>query len=311
MGDSPAAAARKPCCVCDAPNGKDCTACKSRRYCSKKCQLVDWKEGGHKAQCKQLAKEFQDRLLDELMPAQLKIKEEPAIVADVAPAAGLKAAARLSAVSTAKACEAGAKAVEASAAKGVVPDWRGTCAICLDALPVQSEGKLSYSCCGAMICTKCSSKCDEYDTRCPLCRAPALKSHDEWLSRLQVRANVGNADAEVNLGDAYSNGLMGLVKDFERASEFYRLAATRGHAVGQAQLGRCYEFGRGVEIDEKTAAQWYRRAAEQGYPGAQCHLGMMLLQGRGVSQSYDEGAKWLHLAAAQGDKDALTLVSML
>ncbi|KAJ1456984.1 hypothetical protein M885DRAFT_615898 [Pelagophyceae sp. CCMP2097] len=98
MGDVPADAVPNPCCVCDAPNGKHCTKCKSRHYCSKKCQLIDWKEGGHKEQCKQLAAKFQDRLLDELMPAKLKIKEEPAIVEDAAPAAGLKVAARLSAM---------------------------------------------------------------------------------------------------------------------------------------------------------------------------------------------------------------------
>ncbi len=84
----------KPCCVCDAQNGKHCAKCKSRHYCSKKCQLVDWRERGHKAQCRQMAADFQDRLLDELMPAKLKIKEEPAIVGDVLLADGSKAAAR-------------------------------------------------------------------------------------------------------------------------------------------------------------------------------------------------------------------------
>ncbi|KAJ1451299.1 hypothetical protein M885DRAFT_468543 [Pelagophyceae sp. CCMP2097] len=79
MGDPPAAP--KPCCVCDEPGCKHCTKCKSRHYCSKKCQLVDWNKGGHKAQCRQMATEFSDRLLDKLMP--LKIKEVPAIFEDV------------------------------------------------------------------------------------------------------------------------------------------------------------------------------------------------------------------------------------
>ncbi|KAJ1455549.1 hypothetical protein M885DRAFT_565118, partial [Pelagophyceae sp. CCMP2097] len=95
MGDPSAAAIPKPCCVCAAPDGKHCVKCKSRHYCSKACQLVDWKKGGHKEQCKQLAAKFQDRLLDELMPAK-KVKEEPAIVTDVLLADGSKA--RLSAV---------------------------------------------------------------------------------------------------------------------------------------------------------------------------------------------------------------------
>jgi len=89
MDEPPPAATSKPCCVCDAPNGKRCTKFKSRHYCGKACQLVDWKSG-QKAQCSQLAAEFSDRLLDELMPAKLKIKE-PAIVEDVSPADGAKA----------------------------------------------------------------------------------------------------------------------------------------------------------------------------------------------------------------------------
>ena len=32
-----------------------CSACKSVRFCSKTCQVLNWKEGGHKAQCKALA----------------------------------------------------------------------------------------------------------------------------------------------------------------------------------------------------------------------------------------------------------------
>ncbi|KAJ1454354.1 hypothetical protein M885DRAFT_566339 [Pelagophyceae sp. CCMP2097] len=60
-------AARKPC---DAPSDLHCAKCKSCHYCGKACQL---------AQCKWLAADFQDQLLDELMPVK-KPKEEPAIV---------------------------------------------------------------------------------------------------------------------------------------------------------------------------------------------------------------------------------------
>jgi len=78
-----------------------------------------------------MAAEFQDRLLDTLMPAKLKIKVESAIVA---PASDAKAAARLACLAA-----IGATAVvKASALDGGAPDWRGTCAICLDLLPIES-----------------------------------------------------------------------------------------------------------------------------------------------------------------------------
>eukprot|EP00628_Pelagophyceae_sp_CCMP2097_P008098 CAMPEP_0184115112 /NCGR_PEP_ID=MMETSP0974-20121125/19761_1 /TAXON_ID=483370 /ORGANISM="non described non described, Strain CCMP2097" /LENGTH=97 /DNA_ID=CAMNT_0026418223 /DNA_START=1 /DNA_END=292 /DNA_ORIENTATION=- len=69
------------------------------------------------------------------MPAK-KIKEEPAIVEGVSPAAGLKAAARLPAGRTQTTA-----VVKASALNDGKPDWRGTCAICLDLLPFESGTK--------------------------------------------------------------------------------------------------------------------------------------------------------------------------
>jgi len=86
-----------------------------------------------------MAADFQDRLLDELMPAKLKIKEEPAIVEDVAPAAGFNAAACLPAVQTQTTA-----LVKATAVKDDAPDWRGTCAICLDKLPVLGSRQTFY-----------------------------------------------------------------------------------------------------------------------------------------------------------------------
>ncbi|KAJ1450542.1 hypothetical protein M885DRAFT_621604 [Pelagophyceae sp. CCMP2097] len=428
----PAAAAPKPCCVCDAHGGKHCTKCKSRHYCSKKCQLVDWNEGGHKeqcrqltakfqdrpldelmpakvkeetpivddvapaagfkaaprlpagreensaegkasalnddtldwrgtgvaqsydeavrwwrlaaaqgyadalyrlgacyangqgvprdnhealrlyskpprshkAQCKQMAANFQDRLLDELMPEKLKIKEKPAIVDDVAPAAGFKAAARLPAAATEMTA-----VVKASALNDDTPDWRGTCAICLDRLPI-GRGATFYDCCCKSICTACSDKCDQYDERCPLCRAPPPKSDAESVRRLQEHVGKGNADAQVQLGDAYFEGICGLKQSFQRAFQYYERAEAQGHAIAQYNLAVYYDQGLGVKINFKTAARWYRRAAEQGLAQAQVNIGWFYSNGKGVAQSYGEAVKWYRLAAAQGYADALYRLGM-
>jgi hypothetical protein len=241
-----------------------------------------------------MAAEFQDRLLDELMPKK-KIKEEPPIVAGVAPAAGLKAAARLS---------AGLTDAKASAQSDDVQESRGTCAICFDLLP-PGDGATLYECCCKSICTACSKKCRQHDNRCPLCRTPAHTSEAEWVRRLQKHADKGNGEAQVMLGDAYRDGYMGLRKSPKRALQLYQLAAAQGHAGGQSHLGSCYESGQGVKINFKTAAQWYRRAAEQGFPHAQCRLAGIFHGGTGVAQSYDEAVKWWGLAAAQDEPDAL------
>ncbi|KAJ1457354.1 hypothetical protein M885DRAFT_615476 [Pelagophyceae sp. CCMP2097] len=297
MDAAPAAAARKPCCVCDEPGGKHCNNCKSRHYCSKACQLVDWNEGGHKAQCKKLATEFSNRLLDELMPAK-KVKEEPAIVEDVLLADGSKAAARLSAART-------TVLAKTSALNDVKPNWRGTCAICLDQLPLEFDKQTFYECCCKTMCTICFEKCRQHDKRCPLCRAPPRESDAEWLRRLQKHVDKGNAQAQIALGDEYSHGGMGLQQNFKRAVQLYELAVAQGHAYALTHLGVCYERGLCVGIDHKTAAQLYQRAADQGLPLAQNYLGDVFYKGRGVAQSYDEAVKWYRLAAAQGHPRAL------
>ncbi|KAJ1461157.1 WD40-repeat-containing domain protein [Pelagophyceae sp. CCMP2097] len=287
---------------------------------------------------------FQDRLLDELMPAKLKIKEEPPIVEDVAAVLnteaeapggsvvddapdrvldsrlawtfaiflricaawaallwrvfpgklgpkneeaivkdfllvdGSKAAARLSAIPTEK------TAVKTSAQGGDAPNWRGTCAICLDLLPLENDQRMFYDCCCMKICTECSAKCVKYDARCPLCISPPPKSGAEGLRRLQKHAAKGNADAQMMLGDSYSIG-RGLKQSFKRALQQY-------------------EVGKGAKIDYKTAAHWFRRAAEQGYPEGQCNFGDMFYQGKGVAQSYAEAVRWFRLSAGQGESTA-------
>jgi hypothetical protein len=298
----PQTAAPPPCCVCAAQNGKHCAQCKSRHYCSKECQLFDWKRGHNKA-CKQLTKEFQDRLLDELMPAK-KVKEEPAIVEDVAPAAGSRAAARLPAVQTQTTA-----VVRATALIDDVPDWRGTCAICLDVLPAEGDRQTFCDCCCKKICAECYVKCRQHDERCPLCRSAPSGSDAEWVRRVQKHADKGNAEAQNMLGDAYFQGGKGrgkgLQKSLKKALQLHELAAAQGHAQAQNYLGYCYDAGYGVKINYKTAAHWYRRAAEQGFPTAQYNLGAAFHSGRGVARSYDEAVKWWRLAAAQGDAQAL------
>ncbi|KAJ1461205.1 hypothetical protein M885DRAFT_611934 [Pelagophyceae sp. CCMP2097] len=312
MADAPAAAGRKPCCVCDEPGGKHCTKCKSRHYCSKACQLIDWNEGGHKAQCKQMAAGFQDRLLDELMPAK-KVKEAPAIVEDVLLADGSKAAARLSAVPTEK------TAVMVTALNGDPLGWRGTCAICLDLPPVDDGQQTFYSCCCKRICAECADKCRQYDERCPLCRAP-FPTLPELLRRLQKHADRGNAEAQFQLGDAYSYGILGLEKNPKRARHFYELAAAQGYARAQFRFGTFYQFGYGVKIDYKTAmlgvaqsydeaVKWYRLAAAQGEPNALFNLGVCYGNGHGVPQDSNEALRWFKRAAAKGHADAPAAVA--
>ncbi|KAJ1458105.1 hypothetical protein M885DRAFT_614791 [Pelagophyceae sp. CCMP2097] len=229
--DAPAASP-KPCCVCAAQNGKHCA--------------------------KQLASVFQDQLLDELMPLKLKMNEAPAIVADVSPADGAKAAARLSAARA-------ANTTVASASNNDTPGWRGTCAIYLD--PKDKE---------------CDDKSSEYDERCPLCRSLAYESDAEWVGRVQKHVDKGNAEAQIMLGTEYRDGGTGLEQDFKRAKinlkasaqwtrrsydeavRWYRFAAAQGHAEALFNLGVCHANGQVVPQDDHEALRFLKRAAVKG-----------------------------------------------
>jgi len=282
----------KPCCVCGGPSGKHCAKCKSRHY---------WNEGGHKALCRQLAVEFQDRLIDELMPLKLKIKEEPAVVADVAPADGSNAAARLPAVPTGNTVTA-----KASALNDDTLSWRGTCAICFEMFSPEGARRTFYDCCCKNICTDCSDKCKEYDMRCPLCRTPPPKSAAEQLHRLQKHVDKGNAEAHVHLPrQRVPNWWQWPQGQLEAGGPGLRARGGARTRTCTDPVGQLLRVRGGVKINYKTAALWYRRAAEQGNAIAQYDLGAAFYNGRGVAQSYDGAVMWWRLAAVQGDADAL------
>jgi TPR repeat protein len=229
------------CVVCAEQGGKHCTKCKSRHYCSKQCQVLDW-HGGHKQDCRRLAALYQDRLLEEMGPPirlDQMPKEAPAIAED---AEGV-AQPRPRAVSADR-----THVVKAKALRDAETDWRGTCAICLDLLPLGDRTQRFYACCCKKICKECAGKCWQHDERCPLCRTPARTSDAEWVRRVQKHVDKGNAEAQAALGDAYRDGDMGLSKKSEKAVELYTSAARQGHPGGQNALGHCYEHGQGTKV---------------------------------------------------------------
>jgi len=112
-------------------------------------------------------------------------------------------------------------------------------------------------------------------------------------------ADLGDAEAQFNLGWRYANG-KGVGKDDAQAVAWYRKAAEQGHAGAQANLGYMFNAGRGVPKDDAQAAMWYRRAAEQGSAGAQFSLGAMYEAGAGVPKDDSQAAFWYRRAAEQG-----------
>ena len=123
------------------------------------------------------------------------------------------------------------------------------------------------------------------------------------LDEIQVKAEHGDATAQVQLGDAYDSGAE-VKRDVAEAIKWYRKAAEQGNAEGQYSLGGKYDSGDGVPQDYTEALKWYRRAAEQGHSIAEYNLGVLYYRALGVQQDLPEAAKWYRKAAEQGNGDA-------
>ena len=61
-----------------------------------------------------------------------------------------------------------------------------------------------------------------------------------WYHRA---ANLGDTQAENQLGQVYATGLMGVPPDAAQSLAWYRKAADQGDAAGQNALGQAYELG--------------------------------------------------------------------
>jgi len=120
---------------------------------------------------------------------------------------------------------------------------------------------------------------------------------------LLVRAQAGDADAQLKMGGRYFKG-DGVTQDYAQAAKWFLMAAQQGQAQAQFNLGMMYATGQGVTQDHPVSVQWYRRAAVQGLALAQLNLGVAYATGQGILQDEAEAVKWLRLAAEQGEPQA-------
>ena len=126
---------------------------------------------------------------------------------------------------------------------------------------------------------------------------------EKMLDDVRKRAQEGDAEAQINLADAYYDG-KGTAHDFEQAAAWYLKAAEQGHASAQYALGLCYKNGQGVPQDYGQAVEWFRKSAEQGNSLAQYNLGSCYMNGQGVPQDYGQAVEWFRKSAEQGHADA-------
>ncbi|EMD94036.1 hypothetical protein COCC4DRAFT_163882 [Bipolaris maydis ATCC 48331] len=120
---------------------------------------------------------------------------------------------------------------------------------------------------------------------------------------LQKLADRSYPFAQYYLADGYASGLFNKDKpDHDRAFPLFIAASKHGHAESAFRAALCYEFGWGCRKDYAKAVQFYRAAASKNHPGAATRLGKACLTGdMGLQNKYREGVKWLKRASESAD----------
>jgi len=138
----------------------------------------------------------------------------------------------------------------------------------------------------------------------------AANARGDYATALRLyrsRADQGDADAQVFLGDMYCEG-RGVPQNYAEALTWFRKAADRGNALAQVRLGFAFESGHGVPRNDAEALKWYRKAGDQGDAFAQFLLGRKYHQGQGVPKNYVEAVNWLRKAADQDQGNAFAQI---
>lgn len=140
---------------------------------------------------------------------------------------------------------------------------------------------------------------------------------DEALNLYTTAAEQGDCEAEFFLGLHYLGNHFDVQtnswnykgqKDTSAAIFWLRHAGEHGDPDAQAELGRLYESGEGVDQDYVAAVFWYQKAAEHsvdlgGAGQGRNNLGLLYLDGRGLPKDYIEAYKWFVLAGNDGEAD--------
>ncbi|KAI9193546.1 uncharacterized protein BJ171DRAFT_429436 [Polychytrium aggregatum] len=130
--------------------------------------------------------------------------------------------------------------------------------------------------------------------------------HQEAFKRLKKMSSTGpspSTDAQFLLAEAYGQGLLGLRKDVDRAFALYSQAARGNHPTACYRTAVCYEVGAGTRRDFSKAAQFYRKAASQSETAAMHKLGVTLLYGlMNQPKNVREGINWLKKAGSKADE---------
>lgn len=118
--------------------------------------------------------------------------------------------------------------------------------------------------------------------------------------QLLQKAEAGDAEAQLELGDIYHDGFEGKGPKYVEAAYWYRKAADQGNARAQYAIGRAHDRGLGVTLDRQEAIKWYQRSAKQSDKEAILALGEVFDSGSLARQlAIERPNHWEYLLIAE------------
>src|SRR2546426_7940322 len=127
--------------------------------------------------------------------------------------------------------------------------------------------------------------------------AQPTEADRKLLADIRAQAEKGDAESQLDLGEVFYFGGLGVAKDEVEAVKWFRKAADQNYAAAQYSVGVCHAKGDGVAKNDAEAVKVFRKAAEQNYAPAQYNLGACYGKGEGVAEDDVEAEKWFHQAS--------------
>ena len=128
----------------------------------------------------------------------------------------------------------------------------------------------------------------------------------EWYNKIIK----GDASALYSWGEACWYGSF-VVKNEEKAIEWYLKAAEKGHKEAQYCLGKIYYDGRVIIQNYQEALKWFQLAADQGHAESQFYLGEMYYNGCGVEKDDLKAVNLFIKAYVRGCSEAVCMLKKM
>ena len=272
-----------------------------RRYCSTDCQRIDWRDRGHRKACKKIRNERAAEAAQAEAPTPPASPPKEIFYGPAPRSHADEVRARIAAEHEAARLrrEANPEREPYSAR------WGSRCPICMEEWNV-NEATALLSCCCRRVCDSCDTKIVNAKMPCPLCRLPFPSDEAEYLARLRRHAKSEVPEAVGLLGNCYRQGTH-VTKSEKKAVKLYKRAVELGNLDAMSNLAFMYEFGHGVKVDKAKNLQLLRMAADRGHAMAQKNLGGIFFQEGKVEEAF----KLFMLSAEQGFTDAEYLVGVI